>query len=70
MAMIKNAKAVALRSHSMWAFYLGVIAFNMPDILFLSLGYDVASPRLWSVIGNVLFVYGIIGRLKDQGIEK
>ena len=70
MRLIHNWKAVALRSHSMWGYYLGMVCFNMADILFLALGYDVAAPRFWSMLGNALFIYGMAGRLKDQGLPK
>jgi len=68
MGLIPNWKKVATHSHSMLAFYLSLLALITPDILFLILGRDIASPRFWWGIGVALLAYGIIGRLKDQGI--
>jgi lysozyme len=68
--LIPNARKVALRSHSMWAIYLGIVALWTPDLLYLWLGYDVASPRFWMVIAQILLTYGAIGRLINQGLAK
>jgi lysozyme len=68
MKLIKNARRVALRSHSMWAGYLGLAVLVAPEVLYAALGYDVASPRLWWGMGVLLVTYGLLGRVKDQGI--
>ena len=39
-----------------------------PEVLFWSLGYDVASPRLWWLAGVALSAYGVAGRLVNQGL--
>lgn len=70
MKLIQNWRAVALRSHSMWAQYLSLICLIVPEVAFVTLGYDVASPRLWWVLAVVFAIYGIIGRIKDQGLAK
>ena len=70
MKLIHNAKAVALRSHSMWAQYLALVCLVAPEVAFVLLGYDVASPRLWWSLGVLLSLYGVIGRIKDQGLVK
>ena len=70
MAMIENWKQVALRSHSMWAQYLALIVLALPEVAFLVLGYDVASPRLWWFVAFALSLYGVIGRIKHQGLSK
>ena len=70
MRLIHNWKAVALRSHSMWSLYLSLVALVTPDALYLALGHDVASPRFWFILGLALLIYGILGRLKDQGLPK
>jgi hypothetical protein len=69
MKLIHNWKAVALHSHSMWAFYLSLIALLTPDVVFYVWGVDT-NPRLWFVLGVGLLIYGIAGRLKDQGLPK
>ena len=65
--IIPNWRQVALRSHSMWAGYLGLAALVAPEGLYLLLGHDVASPRLWWLLGVLLVAYGLLGRLKNQG---
>ena len=70
MKLINNWKRVALRSHSMWAQYLALVCLVAPEAAFVLLGYDVASPRLWWSLGVVLSLYGVIGRIKDQGLVK
>ncbi len=70
MKLVKNWKDIALRAHSMWAFYLSLAAFVVPEVLFLVLGYDVAAPRFWFSVGVALQVYGIVGRPIDQGLDR
>lgn len=70
MQMIPNWRAVALRSHSMWSQYLSLLCLIVPEVAFVTLGYDVASPRLWWTLAVGFAVYGIIGRLKHQGLSK
>lgn len=70
MKLINNWKAVAMRSHSMWAQYLALACLVTPEVAFVALGYDVASPRLWWSLGVLLSLYGVIGRIKDQGLVK
>ena len=70
MKLIHNAKQVALRSHSMWAQYLALICLIAPEAAYIALGYDVASPRLWWGLGVALSIYGVVGRIKDQGLTK
>ena len=68
--MIENWKAVALRSHSMWAQYLALICLIAPEAAFILMGYDVASPRMWWTLGVLLSLYGVVGRLKKQGLTQ
>lgn len=70
MKLVKNWKRICLRSHSMWANYLGVAVLVAPEGLYVALEYDVASPRLWWALGVALIVYGMVGRLKSQGISE
>lgn len=69
MRLINNWKPVAARSHSMWAFYLSVICLITPEIVYFGFGVDT-NPRFWWLSGLVLLIWGIIGRLKDQGIDR
>ncbi len=68
MKLVPNARRIALRSHSMWAGYLGLLCLVLPEALFWLFGRDT-DPRLWWISGVVLVAYGLIGRLKDQGID-
>lgn len=70
MKLIPNWRRVALRSHSMLAGYLGLLALILPEALFWALDHDVASPRLWWGTGVSLLAYGLAGRLIDQGLSK
>ena len=69
MKLVKNAGRIALRAHSMWAGWLGIAVLILPEALYLGLGYDVASPRLWWFLGLALLIYGQIGRLIPQGLS-
>lgn len=68
MKLVKNWRDVAKRAHSMWAFYLSVIALVAPDAIYLVAAIDT-SPRIWWILALALLLYGIWGRLKDQGID-
>lgn len=67
---IPNWRRVALRSHSMWAGYLGLLALILPELILWLFDYDVASPRLWWFTGIGLIAYGLAGRLIDQGLSR
>ena len=68
MKLIPNAGKVARKSHSMWAFYLSFAALVTPEVIFYIWQIDT-NPRLWWFSGVALLAYGIVGRLKDQGIN-
>ena len=68
MHLVKNWKAIVAKAHSMWAFYLSLVALVAPDLIFLATGRDT-NPRFWWGIAFALIVYGIIGRIKSQGID-
>lgn len=70
MKLVENWRVIALKSHSMWAQYLALACLIGPEVAYTVLGYDVASPRLWWGLAVVLSVYGIIGRIKDQGLAR
>lgn len=69
MRLVKNWRDIARRAHSMWAFYLSVVALVAPDVIYMTLAIDT-SPRLWWVLALALLLYGIWGRLKDQEIDR
>ncbi|MCA0204282.1 MAG: hypothetical protein LCH92_08070 [Proteobacteria bacterium] len=66
MKLVDNWRQVALRSHSMRAFYLGMIALWAPELLYRLLGYDPVAPWVFFALANILFVYGPLGRLVKQ----
>jgi len=66
MKLIDNWQRVALRSHSMWAQYLGLAALLAPEALFRLLGFDAVAPQVWFWAGFILLVYGLVGRLIKQ----
>lgn len=68
MKAVPNARKIALRSHSMWANYLGILCLIAPELIYWITGRDT-NPRLWWIAAMVLIVYGILGRLKSQGID-
>lgn len=68
MKTVRNARRIALLSYSMWANYLGILALVAPEVLF-GVFYIDTSPRLWWLVGVVLILFGIAGRLISQGIE-
>tara|TARA_R100001086_G_scaffold249570_1_gene189773 strand:- start:1218 stop:1433 length:216 start_codon:yes stop_codon:yes gene_type:complete len=69
MKLVKNWKSILLKAHSMWAVYLGIVVILAPELLFLTLGYDVVSPYTSWVVGFILLVYGGFGRIIDQGVS-
>lgn len=69
MKLVANWRAIALRAHSMWAFYLSVLCLIASDAIYFFAGVDT-SPRLWWLLALALLIYGIWGRLKDQGIDR
>lgn len=69
MILIKNWRAIAMKSHSMWAFYLSLAFLVLPEVIYVLFERDT-NPRLWFWIGIGLLIYGILGRLKDQGISR
>lgn len=69
MKLVNNAGRIALRAHSMWASYLGILCLLVPEVVFWLFERDT-NPRLWWLLGIALIIYGVIGRLKDQGIDR
>jgi GH24 family phage-related lysozyme (muramidase) len=69
MKLIPNWKAVAMSAHSMWAFYASLICLLLPEVIFAFIETDT-NPRSWWVIGILLLIYGILGRILDQGIDR
>ncbi len=69
MKLIDNWRHVAKRSHSMWGFYLTGLFLLLPELIFGLAGIDT-NPRLWWALACGAWVYGMVGRLKDQGIAR
>jgi GH24 family phage-related lysozyme (muramidase) len=69
MKLIANWKSVAKSAHSMWAFYASLFCLLLPEIIFWGWGVDT-NPRIWWIAGIALLIYGIIGRIWDQGIDR
>jgi len=69
MQLVPNARAVAMRSYSMWANYLGIVAILAPDAIYLTTERDT-NPHMWLFIGLGLIVAGIVGRMVSQGIAR
>lgn len=69
MKLIANWKSVAKTAHSMWAFYASLFCLLLPEVIFWGFEIDT-NPRIWWVLGVALLIYGIIGRLWDQGIDR
>lgn len=68
MRLVNNWKKIATKSHSMWAGYLGMGTLVMPEAAYWALGFQIVSPYITGYLGVALLIYGVIGRLKDQGI--
>lgn len=66
MKLVDNWRRIALRSHSMWAQYLGLISLLMPEVMFRIIGRDLVAPQVWFWLGFILLVYGLVGRLIKQ----
>jgi GH24 family phage-related lysozyme (muramidase) len=69
MKLIDNWPDVVKRAHSMWAFYLSVLLLVAPDVTYWAFGIDT-NPRLWWFGALAALIYGIWGRLWDQGIDR
>lgn len=69
MKLVPNAARIALRAHSMWASYLGILCLVVPELVFWLFERDT-NPRLWWLLGVGFILYGIFGRLKNQGIDR
>lgn len=67
MNLVENWKTIAMRSHSMWAIYLGLLCLWIPEVIFLLFDKNT-DPYFWWFAAHALLVYGAVGRLKDQGI--
>lgn len=68
MKLIPNWKQITFRAWSMLAQWAGLVVLILPEVLFLVLGYDVASPRFWWGVAFTLILGGMVGRVIDQGI--
>ncbi len=69
MKLVDNWKPVLIRAHSMWANYLGILCLLVPEAIYMIFEIDT-NPRIWWFLGIGLIIYGIIGRVKNQGIDQ
>jgi hypothetical protein len=69
MKMIPDAKTVALKSYSMWANYCGIAVGVWPELIYWIWQIDT-NPRIWWILGMVLIIAGIAGRIISQGIAR
>jgi GH24 family phage-related lysozyme (muramidase) len=69
MKLIPDWKDVIYRAHSMWAYYASFACLLLPEAIFWLFEIDT-NPRIWWFLGVALLVYGIIGRLKDQSLNR
>lgn len=69
MRTVPNARRIALRSYSMWANYAGIAALVAPEAIYLLTQIDT-NPRIWWIAGLALILFGICGRLIDQGMTR
>lgn len=69
MKLIANWKSVAKTAHSMWALYASLFCLLLPEMIFWGFEIDT-NPRIWWALGVALLIYGLIGRLWDQGIDR
>ena len=68
MKLVPNAGAILRKSHSMWSMYSGVACLLAPEMIYAFLAIDT-NPRIWWIAALAFFVYGILGRIVDQGID-
>lgn len=68
MKLIANWRDVARRAHSMWAQYLTFGALIVPEILWGEFEIET-SPYLWWALALLFCLYGILGRVIDQGVD-
>lgn len=67
MKLIPNYTAIATKSYSMWMFYVSILCFFAPEVIYLSWGVDT-NPIVWAVAGICFAVLGAVGRIVDQGL--
>lgn len=70
MRLKKNWKDILLYSYSMWAIYIGLALLVIPEVFYLTYGYQLMSPYLTGYGGVALMFLGGLGRVIDQGIDK
>ncbi len=63
--LVEGAGNIALRSYSMWSFYLSAAALVLPNLLYWFLRIET-DPYLIGWASFVFFIAGILGRLIDQ----
>ncbi|WP_078059248.1 lysozyme [Tropicimonas marinistellae] len=68
MKLVDNWPALVRRAHSVWAQYLAAGALITPELIYYTLQVDT-NPRFWWCVALLLTIYGIVGRIVDQGID-
>lgn len=68
MKLVNKPKDICLKSYSMWANYLGILALVAPEVIYYVWTIDT-NPKLWWFLGLGLILLGIVGRLINQGID-
>jgi len=66
MKLVDNWQAILLRSHSMWAVYLGIALLGVPEGLFWIFERQFMNPYVTGFGGLGLMIYGGLGRIVDQ----
>ena len=69
MKLVENWRSIMKSAHSQWAQYLAILSLTVPEVLFIVGGIDT-NPSVWWWVALGLCIYGIIGRVKDQGISQ
>lgn len=69
MKLVDSAGRITARSYSMWANYLGIVCLIAPELIFWLTERDT-NPRVWWTIAVLLILFGIFGRVIDQGIDR
>ena len=63
--LVKDWPRVLLIGYSTYAFYGLALVFLLPDLIYMFAGLDT-NPKVWTVLGLMLIVFGAVGRLLQQ----
>jgi hypothetical protein len=65
MSMVKNKRAIALKSYSQRANYLGLLALVSPEVLYYFWAIDLNPSLMWWT-ALTLLIAGTVGRYISQ----